>query len=121
MTGNRDGRLLFKRLLEEKTLRAWLTSIKLLFILLNKKECKLIKKLLRLIPNLIQQTDDDGNDPLLYVCLKVVGCRHHLVAFLITMGCDLERRNIYGQHFFQVLQGRKNRKLLEILIERGTI
>ncbi|CAF2950824.1 unnamed protein product [Rotaria sp. Silwood2] len=121
MTGNQSRRLLFKRLLDEKPLETWLTSTKLLFILLEKKECKLIKKLLRVIPSFVQQTDNDGNDPLLYVCLKVSGCRHRLVEFLISMGCDLQRRNIHDEHFFQVLQGRKNRKLLETLIERATI
>ena len=112
MTRNRTGRLLFQRLLDNKHLKLWFSNSKLLFILLDKKECKLIKKLLRLIPALVQQIDDDGNDALLYICLKVTGCRHNLVALLIKMGCDVYRKNIHGEHFFQALQLRKNRILL---------
>ncbi|CAF3438323.1 unnamed protein product [Rotaria socialis] len=121
MTRNRTGRLLFQRLLDEKHLKSWFATIKLLFILLDKKERKLIKKLLRLIPALVQEIDDDSNDALLYICLKVAGCRHKLVAFLIQMGCDVHRKNIHGEHFFQALQLRKNRTLLERLIEHEII
>ncbi|CAF4506194.1 unnamed protein product, partial [Rotaria sp. Silwood2] len=37
---------------------------------------KLLEKLLKLSPYLINQLDEKGNDPLLYILLKVHGCRH---------------------------------------------
>ncbi|CAF4660848.1 unnamed protein product [Rotaria sp. Silwood2] len=37
---------------------------------------KLLEKLLKLSPYLINQLDEKGNDPLLYIRLKVHGCRH---------------------------------------------
>ncbi len=99
----------------------WLANIDLLFILLQKKECKLIKKLVKILPSVVHQWDEDGNDPLLYVCLKVRGCRHRLVEFFIEMGCDLQRRNSKGENFIDVLQLKRNRKLLENLLERETV
>ncbi|CAF2703371.1 unnamed protein product [Rotaria sp. Silwood2] len=70
MTRNRTTRQFFHALLNDHLLRAWLTSTDLLFILLEKKECKLVKKLLKLSPSLIHRCDNDGNDPLLYICLN---------------------------------------------------
>ncbi|CAF4196591.1 unnamed protein product, partial [Adineta steineri] len=93
--GRQSSRKIFQHFLEEKPPESWLTSTKLLFILLDKKECKWIKKLLRLDSRLIHQVDEDGNDPLLYVCLKVNGCRHRLIEYLIGMGCDIHKRNVH--------------------------
>lgn len=121
MTGNSKKRQLLHALVDEKHLRMWLANTDLLFILLQKKECKLLKKLVKLLPSLVHQLDEDGNDPLLYVCLKVQGCRHRLVEFFIEMGCDLQRRNTKGENFIDALQLQRNRKLLENLIERETI
>ena len=121
MTGNRAGRQLFQRLIDERPLLPWLANTKLLFILLAKKECQSVKKLLRTVPTLLHRLDEDGNDPLLFVCLEVGGCRHRLVEFLLAMGCVWQRRNVRGEHFIQVLQHKKNRALLNGLSERGTI
>ena len=44
MTGNRKRRQLFHALLEEKSLRTSMTNTNLLSILLQKKECKLVRK-----------------------------------------------------------------------------
>jgi ankyrin repeat protein len=120
MAENSKKRQLLHELLDEKHWRMWLANTDLLFILLKKKECKLIIKLVKLLPSFIHRLDEDGNDPLLYVCLKVRGCRHRLVEFFIEMGCDLQRRNS-GQNFIDVLQLKRNRKLLENLIEREII
>jgi ankyrin repeat protein len=68
MTQNRKKRQLLHALFDETHLRTRLTSTDLLFILLQKKECELVKKLLKLSPSLIHRLDEDGNDPLLYVC-----------------------------------------------------
>ena len=121
MTGSRAARRLLQQLLETKPPVSWLSSAKLLFVLLEKKECRSIRKLLQRIPTLIHQLDEEGNDPLLFVCLKVSGCRHRLVEFLVAMGSDWQRRNSHDEHFFQVLQHRRNRTLLERLIEHGVI
>ena len=75
-----------------------------LFILLKKKACKLVRKFFKKFPILIHRCDEDGSDPLLYVCLKVRGCRHRLVKFLIEMGCDFQRRNSKGENFLDVLR-----------------
>ncbi|CAF3934433.1 unnamed protein product [Rotaria sordida] len=71
MTKNRITRQFFHALLNDELLRTWLTSTDLLFVLLQKKEYELVKKLLKLSPSLVYQCDDDGNDPLFYVCLNV--------------------------------------------------
>ncbi|CAF0822020.1 unnamed protein product [Adineta steineri] len=90
-------------------------------IMTNKKERKLIKQLLEIFPHLISEVDNDGNDPLLYICLKVYGCRHRIIEHLIKMGSDLKRRNIQGQNFMAVLQLPRNRKLLKTLYEKEII
>ncbi|CAF3931898.1 unnamed protein product, partial [Rotaria sordida] len=67
---------------------------------LEKKECKVVKQLLNLSPSLIHRLDEDGNDPLLYVCLKVRGRRHRLIEYLIKMESDLQRRNSKDENVF---------------------
>ncbi|CAF3344996.1 unnamed protein product [Rotaria sp. Silwood1] len=121
MTKNRTTRQFFHALLNDYLLRTWLISTDLLFILLQKRECKLVKKLLKLSPSLVHQCDNDGNDPLLYVCLNVSGCRQSIVEFLIKMGCDLQRRNSMNQNLIDALRLEKNRKLLRRLIEQKMI
>ncbi|CAF1084872.1 unnamed protein product [Didymodactylos carnosus] len=121
MTGNLKRRQLFHRLLDDKSFGMWLASTDLLFVLLQKKECKFVKKIIKLAPLLVHQFDKDDNDPLLYVCLKVRGCRHRLVEFLIKMGCNLQIRNSNNQNFIDALQLKRNKKLLENLIQRETI
>ena len=92
-----------------------------LFILLKKKECKLVKKLFKRFPILFDRCDEDGNDPLLYVCLKVRGCRHRLVEFLLEMGCDYQRKNSNGEHFAYALRLERNRHLIENLFAHEII
>lgn len=121
MTGNQKRRQLFHALLDQKQSRACLTSTHLLFVLIQKKEYKLVRHLLKLTPSLAHQLDENGNDPLLYVCLKVRGCRHGLVEFLIEMHCDLQRTNSNAESFADALRFKRNRKLLERLIDRGTV
>ena len=121
MTGNRMGRQLFRVLLDENPLGPWFTNTDLLFILLQKRECKYVKTMLKSIPSLIDRRDEDGNTLLLFVCLKVRGCRHCLVKSLIEMGCDLQVRNVNGENFLNVLQLRRNKKLFENLIEQEAI
>jgi hypothetical protein len=89
MTANQKKRQLFRTFLNDASFRMWLSSSDLLFIFLQKKQCKLIKHLLKSVPFLIHRFDEDGNDALLYVCLTVRGCQHRLVEYLITMGCDV--------------------------------
>ncbi|CAF3586517.1 unnamed protein product [Rotaria sp. Silwood1] len=121
MTRNRTARQFFNALLDDHLFRTWLTSTDLLFILLQKKECKIVKKLLKLSPPNVHQIDENGNDPLLYICLKVRGCREFLVEFLIEMECDMQRRNLKGENLIDALQLERNRQLLERLIEREVI
>ncbi|CAF1184717.1 unnamed protein product [Rotaria sordida] len=122
LTGNQKRRKFFHDMLDDKPIRTWLTTnTNLLFILLEKKECKLVKQLLNLSPSFIHRLDEDGNDPLLYVCLKVRGCRYRLIEYLIRMGSDLQRRNLKDENVFDVLQLKRNRNLLEILIEHDII
>ena len=121
INGTRRRRKVFQHFLDEKSLEPWLTSTTLLFILLEKKECKWIKKLLQLDSTLVHRVDGDGNHPLLYVCLKVNGCRHRLIEFLIGRESDLHKRNVHDEHFIQAIQLKRNRKLLKQLIEHGII
>ncbi|CAF0987703.1 unnamed protein product [Adineta steineri] len=121
MTGNRSGRQLLGQIFKEKLLNFLYFNKSFIFILLDKKERKLIKQLLELFPHLISEVDNDGNDPLLYICLKVYGCRHRIIEHLIKMGSDLERKNIQGQNFMAALQLQRNRKLLKTLYEKEII
>ncbi|UJR16990.1 hypothetical protein I4U23_003888 [Adineta vaga] len=119
--GTRSTRKMFDNFLYDKSLQPWTTMTTMIFILVEKKECKWIKKLFRLYPTLIDRMDDDGNHPLLYVCLKANGCRHRLIELLISMGSDLQKRNKHGEHFIQAIQLKRNRQLLKKLIEHELI
>ncbi|CAF3372914.1 unnamed protein product [Rotaria socialis] len=99
MTANRKRRKLFGALLNGRQSSTWLINSNLLWILLQKKERKLVKQLLKLSPLLINRLDEDGNDLLLYVCFKVRGCRHGLIEFLIEMGCDVQAKNSNAERF----------------------
>lgn len=121
MTSNRERRQCFGELLEMKQSTTWAINSNLLFILLQKRERTLVKYLFKLSPLLVHRLDDDDNDPLLFVCLKVRGCRHRLIEFLIESGCDWQRRNSKGENFIYAIQQNRNRKLLENLIERSII
>ncbi|CAF3635622.1 unnamed protein product [Rotaria sp. Silwood1] len=121
MTKNQWGRKLFCVIVDEKLLELLFSKKDLIFILLDKKERKLIEKLLKLSPCLIHQLDEDGNDLLLYICLKVHGCRHRIINFLIKMGSNLQRTNYKEQNFIDVLQLQRNQKLLNRLIEHEIV
>jgi hypothetical protein len=121
MTRNQLGRRLFSRIMDDASLGLVFSRKDLIFILLDKKERKLLEKIFQLSPCLIHQLDEDGNDPLLYICLKVSGCRHRIIEFLIKMGSDLQRRNYQGQNFTDILQLQRNKKLLRTLFEHEII
>ncbi|CAF2785736.1 unnamed protein product [Rotaria sp. Silwood2] len=121
MTGSRIGRELFNILIEKKPLETCFTDKELLFILLQKKERKSLQKLLQLSPLLLDQSDENGNDPLLYVCLKVRGCRHRIVEFLLKIGCNPQRQNFNGENFVDAIKLSRNRTLLEKLVEEAVI
>jgi ankyrin repeat protein len=121
MTSNQLDRRYFCMIMVDTSLDSLLSKQRLIFILLDKKERKLLEKLLKLSPDLINELDEDGNDPLLYICLKVYGCRHRIIEFLIKMGSDLERRNLNGQNFMETLQLQRNQKLFQKLIEHEII
>jgi hypothetical protein len=121
MTKNQLERRFFSTALDHETLDLLFDKKHLIFILIDKKERILLKKVLTLSPCLINQLDEDGNDPLLHLCLKVNGCRHRIIEMLIKMGSNLERRNFQGQNFMETLQLKRNRKLYEKLIEHEII
>jgi hypothetical protein len=122
LTGNPKRRRLFYSLLDDKSIGTCLAlNTDLLFILLQKKECKLMKKLFRLSPSLIHRLDADGNDPLLYICLKVRGCRHRIIEYLIKIERDSQRRNVKNENVFDALQLRRNRDLVKNLIQHNII
>jgi ankyrin repeat protein len=76
LTGSPERRELFKIFTDLKPLKSWIVSKDLLFLLLQKKERTLLEKLFRSSLFLINQVDENGNNPLLYICLKNRGCRH---------------------------------------------
>jgi hypothetical protein len=122
LTGDSIRRRVFQSVLDDASIETWLaTTTNLLFILLQKRECRYVKKLFNLSPSLIDRLDTDGNDPLLYVCLKVRGCRQRLIEYLLKIGCDGQRRNSHGENFLDALQLERNRNLLKKLIEQETI
>ncbi|CAF1049543.1 unnamed protein product [Adineta steineri] len=69
----------------------------------------------------LNEIDEDGNDILLYLCLKVRGCRYRFIKYLIKMGCNTQRINHYGQSFFNALELKQNQKLLKKLFEHEII
>ena len=120
MSSSLAGRHFLSKLISESLLSHLSVGKDLLFILLQKRERQLLIQLLKLSPHLIDQLDADGNDALLYTCLKVRGCRHCIVEWLIELGSCHERRNVHGEHFLGSLRLTRNRTLLQRLIERGT-
>ena len=95
MTADRKRRQLSYALFSGKSTRTYLKSTNLWFVLLQKKECKLVKQLLKLTPSLAHKLDEDGNDPLLYVCHNVRGCQHRLLELLVEMKYDVQRSRGY--------------------------
>ncbi|UJR13342.1 hypothetical protein I4U23_000360 [Adineta vaga] len=121
MTTNRSGREFFDEILNNKSFDFFHSSKSLLFILLDKKERQLFEQLIKVSPKLLYELDEDGNDCLLYICLKVSGCRHRIIEYLIEMGSNVHRKNNNGQDFMNALQLQRNQKLLKHLIEHEII
>jgi ankyrin repeat protein len=121
ITQNQVEREFFSTILDNETMDLLFDRKCLIFVLIDKKERKLLKQVLTLSPCLIDQLDEDGNDPLLHLCLKVGGCRHRIIEMLIKMGSNLERRNLQGQNFIETLQLKRNKKLYEKLLEHEII
>jgi hypothetical protein len=121
MTGSSTGRQLFRILLDEKPSPTWLTNTDLMFLLLKKKERQFFERLFKLSLFDFHQQDEDGNDLLLYACLKIRGCRHRIIEFLITMGHDLQKRNFNGVNFIDAIQLKQNRRVLDKLLEREIV
>jgi hypothetical protein len=56
-----------------------------------------------------------------YVCLKVRGCRHRIIEYLIKIERDSQRRNVKNENVFDALQLRKNGDLVKNLIQHNII
>ncbi|CAF1003499.1 unnamed protein product [Adineta steineri] len=121
MLGNHKRKQLLNQLIDEKPLNTCFTTKKFLFQLLSKKQFEMVKKLLKLSISVLNEIDEDGNDILLYLCLKVRGCRHRFIEYLIKMGCNTQRINYCGQSFFNVIELKQNQKLLKKLFEHEII
>ncbi|CAF4189624.1 unnamed protein product [Rotaria sordida] len=121
MLGNCKRKQLFKQLLDEKPLNACFIRKEFLFQLLNKKQFQMLKKMITLSNTVLNELDEDGNDLLLYLCLKVHGCRHRFIQYLIKIGCNIQRKNFFNQSFFDVIELKRNRKLLTKLFEHEII
>ena len=119
---DRMTRRLFRTVLQETAVGMWLAvDTDLILILLQHRERELLEVLFQLSPSLIHRVDEDGNDPLLYTALKVRGCRHRLIEYLIKIGCDMRRVNYYEADFQQALQLKKNHNLREKLLDHEII
>ncbi|CAF1487460.1 unnamed protein product [Adineta steineri] len=121
MLGNHKTKQLLNQLIDEKPLNTCFTTRKFLFQLLGKKQFEMVKKLLKLSISVLNEIDENGNDILLYLCLKVRGCRHRFIEYLIKMGCNTQRINYCGQSFFNAIELKQNQKLLNKLFEHEII
>ncbi|CAF2820889.1 unnamed protein product [Rotaria sp. Silwood2] len=117
MLGHYKRKQLLNQLLDEKPLNVCFTRREFLFQLLNKKQFQILKKIIRLSITVLNELDEDGNDFLLYLCLKVLGCRHRFIQYLIKIGCNIQRKNSFDQSFFDVIELEQNRKLRTKLFE----
>ncbi|CAF1057355.1 unnamed protein product [Adineta steineri] len=104
MLGNHKIKQLFNQLIDQKPPNTCFTTRKFLFQLI-----------------ILNEIDEDGNDILLYLCLKARGCRHRFIEYLIKMGCNTQRINYCGQSFFNVIELKQNQKLLNKLFEHEII
>ncbi|CAF0759762.1 unnamed protein product [Adineta ricciae] len=121
MLENQLRRKLFHRLIKDKLAEVWLINEECIFLLLEKKDRRLIEQFLQSSPSSIHQLDKDGNNLLLFTCLKVAGRRYRLVELLIQIGCDPQQENSHGMNFYHALHLHKNRWLLHNLIKRTSI
>ena len=119
---DRTTRQMFETVLKKTAVGTWLAiDTDLILILLQNRERHLLKAVFEHIPSLIHRLDEDGNDPLLYTCLKVRGCRHRLIEYLISIGCETTRMNCFDIDFHQALQLKKNHNLREQLRDHEII
>lgn len=121
LTGGRSQRRLFCEILTDESFGFLRSNKTLMFVLLDKKERQIVEQLVNLSRDILNELDEDGNNPLLHVCLKVTGCRHRIIEYLLKMGSDTERRNLNGRNFADALQLPRNEKLLKHLIEHEII
>ncbi|CAF0857302.1 unnamed protein product [Adineta steineri] len=121
LLGSRVGRQLFDRFLKKKLLESWLIYKEWIFYLVKKREIGFLKIIFDIYPSLVHILDKDGNDLLLYTCLKVVGPRYSLMRILIQAGCNQQRENGLGQTLMDALQLEPNRDVLEFLKNEGVI
>ncbi|CAF1510943.1 unnamed protein product [Adineta ricciae] len=121
LTSGRSHRRLFCEILNDESFDFLRSNKTLIFILLDKKERQIVENLVNRSRDVLNQLDADGNDPLLHVCLKVAGCRHRIIEYLLKMGSNTERRNFEGRNFTDALQLPRNEKLLKHLREHEII
>ncbi|UJR32385.1 hypothetical protein I4U23_019847 [Adineta vaga] len=119
LTGSSTGRQIFKLFFDEEPLQPWLVNRELFFLLLSKKERQFLEKILKLSPDLIHTKDENGNNPLVYICLKVRGCRERIIEYLIRIGCDTQQRNHNGENFFDAIQMKSNQNLLKDVLQNN--
>lgn len=119
--GNRTRQQMLKSMIDEKLFGLGFTKKNFLFRLLDTKQFQILRKIISLSKSVLNTIDEDGNDLLLYVCLKVGGCRHRFIEFLIKSGSDTYRMNRFCQSFTDVIQLKHNRSLLIKLIEHEII
>ncbi|UJR12442.1 hypothetical protein I4U23_016618 [Adineta vaga] len=116
-----QSRQFLDKLIDQQILDSWLNNAKWLFHLVEKEEIQSLEKVLRTYPSLKNAVDDDGNDLLLYACLKVTGHRYPMIKFLIETLYNQYKKNKYGQTWIQTLHMKHNKKLLQELQTNGVI
>ncbi|CAF3922085.1 unnamed protein product [Rotaria magnacalcarata] len=121
MIGNRMRKQLLNTLIDEKPLALCFINRNFLLRLLDKKQFQILKKIIELSKSVLNLIDDDGNDLLLYLCLKVRGCRHRFIQYLIGISSNTQRINYHGQSLIDVLKLKENRSLLKKLIDHEII
>ena len=121
LLATRQSRHFFNQFIDQKILDSWLTNQQWIFYLVKRKETRFLEKLLQVYPSLKHTLDQDGNDLLLYGCLKVTGRRYSMIEFLSELSCHQQRQNNQGLTWIDTLQLEHNRKLLQWLKTKSTI
>jgi hypothetical protein len=121
LLATRQSRHFFDQFIHQKILDSWLTNQQWIFYLVKRKETRFLEKLLQIYPSLKHTLDQDGNDLLLYGCLKVTGRRYSMIEFLSEVRCHQQRQNNHGLTWIDTLHLEHNRKLLQWLKTKGII